>query len=143
MLQQVLNVDLAVVANTNGLCLPGLDESFHILPGLYVVVVPQDIAVAIRQKGKSIGITAIGSRAVWVHANRPVNEEEVDIVETQGLQGLIKTNFGAGGVCVPELGHHEDVLTLNSRIKSCLEALADFVFVCIAVCCVDELVTGL
>lgn len=141
-LEQVGQVRLAVVADANGAGL-ALGQGLHELPGLDVVVVPEDVALAVGEEGEAVGVAAVGPGAVGVHAHGPVHEVEVDVVEAQGLEGLVQAELDAGRVRVPELGDDKDVLALDARVKGGLEALADLVLVGVAVGGVDELVSGL
>lgn len=71
------------------------------------------------------------------------NQEKVDIVEAKSLQTLVESQLNAGVVCGPSLGNHKDVLTLDTSLKSSLEAGTDLLFVTVAVSTVDQLVTVL
>lgn len=74
------------------------------------------------------------------------NKEEVNVVETQALQALLKAKLNslvAGGVGGPQLGDNVDVLTFDAIGKSLLEALANLVLVGVAVGTIDSLVADL
>lgn len=131
--EELLEVDLGVVGHANGLGLARLDERLHLLPGGDVVVVPGDVALAVGQLGEAVVV------AVRVHADGPVDEEQVDVLEPEALERLVEPELGAGAVCVPQLGGDENVLALDvTGVDGVLDALADLVLVAVAVGSVDQ-----
>lgn len=79
--------------------------------------------------------------ALGVHEQRPVDEEQVDVVEPERLETLVEALLDAGVVRGPDLADDEDLLALgDARGEGLLEGLADLVLVAVAVGAVDELV---
>lgn len=69
---------------------------------------------------------------VRVHGHRPVDQVEVNIVQPQILQALVQSLFHTVVPCAPELGGHEEFLSLdNSRLDGRLDTLANFSFVAV------------
>jgi hypothetical protein len=122
-------------ANVAGLL---LRKGFHSLPSLDMRPCCLEIARAVRVLGEAI-VVAIG-----VHRDRPVDEEEVDIVQTKSLERLFETQLSAGVVGTPELCGNPDVLTLaNTGAEGLLEGFADFILVAVTVGRVNVLVAEL
>lgn len=136
--EQLLEVGDAVVADTDALRLAGGEQLLHVLPGGDVVVVPEDVALAVGQLGEPV----VG--AVRVHAHGPVDQELVDVVQAQRLQRLVQPQLHPRAVRVPQLRHHEEVLPLRvPRVERRLQPLPDLLFVGVAVRRVDHLVAVL
>jgi hypothetical protein len=80
---------------------------------------------------------------VGVQQQGPVDEEEVDVVEPEGLETLVQALGDAGVVGGPDLGDDEDVLALDAGVEGLLDPRADGLLVAVAVRAVDELVATL
>ena len=95
-------------------------------------MVMDDIALAVGQLGELVVV------AKGVHEERPVHEVEIDVVQPEALERLFEPQLAARRVGGPDLGHDEDILALDdARVEGFFETCADFVFVAVAVGCVD------
>lgn len=136
--EELLEIDLGVIGHANSLSLARLDERLHLLPGGDVVVVPGHVALAVGQLGEAVVV------AVRVHADGPVDEEQVDVLESEALERLVEPELDASAVCVPQLGDDENILALDvAGVDGVLDALADLVLVTVAVGSVDQPVPDL
>ena len=122
----------AYIAHANGFGLAGLEDGLHLAPGLEVAEVADDVALAVGQFGKAV----VG--AVGVHQQRPVHEEEVEVVEPEARECLVEPLLDTRGVGGPDFRDDKDVLALNALGKGGLQALADLLLVAVAVGAVDE-----
>lgn len=73
--------------------------------------------------------------------HKTYNKEEVDVVKTESLQTLVESQLAAGVVGSPDLGDNENILALDTRLESSLEASTDLILVAVAVGAINELVT--
>lgn len=75
---------------------------------------------------------------VRIHSQRPVNQIQIQIVQPQPLQTRIQRLLNPRVICAPQLSRHEQILALDlARGQGVLNALADFLFVLVAVGTVD------
>lgn len=95
-LQQLLQVSHRVVAHADRSRL-FFRQRLHLLPRVRVVVaaVADDVALAVGQLGEFVVV------AGGVHQQWPVHEEEVDVVEAKGGEGLFEAEGHAGVVSCP------------------------------------------
>lgn len=62
-----------------------------------------------------------------------MHQVQINIVQTQVLQGSLETLFDASVVRAPQLGSDEQILALDdTRINGLLDTLADLVLIAIA-----------
>jgi hypothetical protein len=76
--------------------------------------------------------------ALRVGENGPVDQEHVNVLQTQALQALLQCQFQAGVIRCPRLGHDHDILALDARREGLLQTLANLILVAIAVSAIDE-----
>lgn len=159
MRQQLLEIRLAVVGNSNGPNFARLQELLHALPGgdmgVSVVNVPGAIlelreegVVSCRygQSGSTLqGPSCLIDRAhtIGVHSQGPVNQVEIEIIQPQLLQTVVQGLLNTRMVRAPQLGRHEQILALDLASRNgVLDALSDFMLVLVATGSVDVPVSG-
>lgn len=72
-----------------------------------------------------------------------MDQVKINVINTQILQGDIEGLSSPGVECGPNLRCDENILALDAGIKSFLQSSSDLMFVAVAVCCIDVLVTVL
>ena len=71
------------------------------------------------------------------------HKKKVDIVQSEVLQTLFQTQLHTSCVGSPDLGDDKDILTLDPRLESLLQALADLLLIAVAISAVNQLIANL